>query len=160
MTQPEATTAPRTTQPAHAGLDWRTFGIMLAAALVGAAWAAFNYASTGGERGEAQLQPLVWTMFATPFALFIGWVVARRAEVWLAAFACFCVYFFTFFVAARIESLLMTPEQASASGHDLYFKTAIVLHVLAALALAVWRARQPPPPHANPAQPERPPDDK
>jgi hypothetical protein len=63
-------------------LDLRTTGIMLGALLVGVAWAVFNYASTSGERGEDQLRPLVWTIFSTPFVLFIGWVMARRAEVW------------------------------------------------------------------------------
>jgi cytochrome bd-type quinol oxidase subunit 2 len=120
--------------------DLSTFGIMAAAAALGVAWAAYNYASTGGERGEDQLRPLVWTIFSTPFVLFIGWVVARRVEVWLAAFACFCLYFFTPFVAARIELLVMSQEQATHSRHHLYFTLVIILHSIAALALTVWRA--------------------
>jgi cytochrome bd-type quinol oxidase subunit 2 len=132
-----------TPAPTAPSFDWRTFGLMLGAALIGALWAYYNLAATGGDRGEDQLQRLVWAIFGAPFALFIGWVVARRAEFWLAAFASFCVYFFTVFVAARFESLLMTADQARDSGHVLYFQAAIVLHVLAALALAVWRARQP-----------------
>jgi cytochrome bd-type quinol oxidase subunit 2 len=142
-----------TSSPIKRSFDWRTFGLMLGAAVLGALWAYYNLAATGGDRGEDQLQRLVWAIFGSPFALFIGWVVARRAEVWLAAFASFCVYFFTVFVAARFESLLMTADQAKDSGHVLYFQAAIVLHVLAALALAVWRARQPAPAPAEPRQP-------
>jgi cytochrome bd-type quinol oxidase subunit 2 len=142
-----------TSSPIKRSFDGRTFGLMLGAAVLGAVWAYYNLAATGGDRGEDQLQRLVWAIFGSPFALFIGWVVARRAEVWLAAFASFCVYFFTVFVAARFESLLMTADQAKDSGHMLYFQAAIVLHVLAALALAVWRARQPAPAPAEPRQP-------
>jgi glucan phosphoethanolaminetransferase (alkaline phosphatase superfamily) len=134
--------------------DWRTFGSMLLAAALGVAWAAFNFASTGGERGEEQLQPLVWTIFATPFFLFLGWTIARRREVWLAAFICFCVYFFGVFVAARIESLISTREQAAANGHSAYFITTMILHAAVALGLAIWRARTPyPPPVADTEQP-------
>ncbi len=120
-------------------LDLRTTGIMLGALLVGVAWAVFNYASTSGERGEDQLRPLVWTIFSTPFVLFIGWVMARRAEVWLAAFSCFCLYFFTPFVAARIESLVYDEFYAAQSGHHLYFTLVMVLHGAAGLALVGWR---------------------
>lgn len=112
---------------------------MLAATLVGAAWAYYNYTSTGGARGEDQLRPLVWTIFSTPFVLFLGWLVARRAELWLAAFVCFCVYFFTPFVAARIETLLTTTEQAAHMGHHIYFTTVMILHTVAGVVLAVWR---------------------
>lgn len=128
---------------------------MIASALVGLAWATYSFGSTGGERGEAQLQPLVWTIFATPFALFIGWTIARRSEVWLAAFACFCMYFFTPFVAARIESLVVTPEQARAMGHSVYFQAVLVLHALTAVGLAVWRALRPALPASN-ATPDEP----
>jgi hypothetical protein len=114
--------------------------MMLGALIVGTAWAIFNYTSTGGERGEDQLRPLVWTIFSTPFVLFIGWVLARRAEVWLAAFTCFCLYFFTPFVAARIESLVYTAEQARFNGHELYFTMVIVLHGVVGLLVVGWRA--------------------
>lgn len=133
-------------------IDWRTFGIMLGIALLGAVWAIYNYISVGNDRSEEQLRPLVWVIFATPFALFIGWVLARRAEVWRAAFICFCFYFFTPFVAARIESFMLTPEQAAASGHSRYFVTAIVLHVIGAVGLSLWRALDPPAPATEPAQ--------
>jgi len=120
-------------------LDLRTTGIMLGALLVGVAWAFFNYTSTGGERGEDQLRPLVWTIFSTPFVLFIGWVMAQRAEVWLAAFSCFCLYFFTPFVAARIESLVYDEFYAAQSGHHLYFTLVMVLHGAGGVALVGWR---------------------
>lgn len=126
-------------------IDWRTLSLMLIAALVGAAWALFNFASTGGERGEAELRPLIWTIFATPFALFLGWTLARRTEVWLAALTCFCLYFFTVFVAARLESLALGPEEAAATHHTMYFTSVVWLHLASALVLALWRALQPPP---------------
>lgn len=121
-------------------LDIRTLIIMLAATLVGAAWAYYNYTSTGGERGEDQLQRLVWTIFSTPFVLFIGWLLARRAELWLAAFVCFCLYFFTPFVGARIESLMMSAEEARHSGHHAYFVAVMVIHLVAGGGISVWRA--------------------
>lgn len=120
-------------------IDYRTAGMMLGAALIGAAWAAFNLVSTGGDRDEAALRPLVWAIFATPFALFLGWIVARRWEGWRAAGICFCLYFFTPFVAARIQSLVWTDEQAAANGNSLYFWLVIVLHLIGAVGLAVWR---------------------
>lgn len=123
--------------------DPRTFAVMIIALLLGGAWAIYNYVSTGDMRGEDQLRPLVWAIFATPFALFIGWVVARRAELGWAALSCFMLYFFTPFVAARIESLLVTPEQASGSGHHIYFVAAITLHLAVGIGLAVWRAITP-----------------
>jgi cytochrome bd-type quinol oxidase subunit 2 len=124
-------------------VDWRTCGIMLGAMVVGVAWASYNYTSTGGSRGENQLRPLVWTIFSTPFVLFLGWVLARRREGWLAAFVCFCIYFFTPFVAARIESFVVTAEQAAQMGHHIYFSMVMVLHGSAALAVSIWRSLQP-----------------
>lgn len=123
--------------------DIRTFGIMLAATLVGAAWAYYNWASTGEARVDATVRPLVWAIFATPAALFIGWLAARRAEWPLASFCCFCLYFLTPFVAARIESLAVPPEQIGA--HNFYFVTVILLHVLAGIGFAGWRSLSPPP---------------
>ena len=131
-------------------LNTRTLIIMLVAALLGAAWATYNYTSTGGDRGEDQLQRLVWTIFATPFFLFIGWLIARRAEKWLAAFVCFCLYFFTPFVAARIESLFLTQEEAQNSAHPIYFPTVIVLHTIVSIGIAIWRARTPIATHDTP----------
>lgn len=113
------------------------------ACLVGAAWAYYNYTSTGGARGEEQLRPLVWTIFSTPFVLWIGWVVARWSERWLAAFACFCLYFFTPFVGARIETLLYPSEQAAHMGHHPYFVAVMILHVVAGVGLTLWRTFTP-----------------
>jgi hypothetical protein len=126
-------------------LDLRTLLIMLAALAIGVAWAAFNLASTEGARNDATVRPLVWAVFAAPFALFIGWLVARRRELGLASFCCFCLYFFTFFVAQRIETLAVPAETAAANGHALYFNLVIVIHALAGAALAAWRALSPAP---------------
>lgn len=134
-------------------VDTRTLLIMLGALALGVAWASFNLASTGGARNDATVRPLVWTVFAAPFALFLGWLVARRRELGLASFCCFCLYFFTFFVAQRIETLLVSGEQAAANGHALYFNLVIVIHALVGGALAVWRAVTPAPavPSGDPA---------
>ncbi|MCS6882296.1 MAG: hypothetical protein RMK84_15785 [Oscillochloridaceae bacterium] len=124
-------------------LDFRTLLIMLAALTIGVSWAAFNFASTGGARNDAAVRPLVWTVFATPAALFIGWIIARRQEAGLAAFCCFCLYFFAFFVAQRIETLFFTLEEARASGHSFYFTTMLVIHALTGAGLSLWRALAP-----------------
>jgi hypothetical protein len=126
-------------------IDTRTLLIMLGALAVGVAWAAFNLASTGGARNDTTVRPLVWAVFAAPFALFLGWLVARRRELGLAAFCCFCLYFFTFFVAQRIETLAVSAEAAAANGHALYFTMVIVIHAVVGAGLAVWRALSPAP---------------
>lgn len=126
-------------------LDTRTLLIMLAALIVGVAWAAFNLASTGGARNDTTVRPLVWTVFAAPFALFLGWLAARRWELGLAAFCCFCLYFFTFFVAQRIETLFVDAETATANGHALYFNMVIAIHALVGAGLTIWRALTPRP---------------
>ena len=124
-------------------IDLRTLLIMLAALAVGVAWAAFNLASAGGARNDETVRPLVWAVFAAPFALFLGWLVARRAELGLAAFCCFCLYFFTFFVAQRIETLVVSSQTATANGHALYFNTVIGIHALAGVGLTLWRSLSP-----------------
>lgn len=126
-------------------LDTRTLLIMLAALAVGVAWAAFNLASAGGARNDETVRPLVWAVFAAPFALFLGWLAARRRELGLAAFCCFCLYFFTFFVAQRIETLMVSAEAAAANGHALYFNVVIGIHAVVGAGLAVWRALAPAP---------------
>jgi cytochrome bd-type quinol oxidase subunit 2 len=126
-------------------IDTKTLLIMLASVAIGAAWAAYNYSTVGMARSEASLRPLVWVVFSTPFALFIGWLVARRHELAAAAFCCFCLYFATFFVAARIESFILSPEQSAAEGHQLYFFTSMGLHVVVGCGLALWRALSPAP---------------
>jgi hypothetical protein len=134
-------------------IDTRTLVIMLAALAVGVAWEAYSLSSTGGVRNDSTIRALVWTVFAAPFALFLGWLVARRGELGLAAFCCFCLYFFTFFVAQRIESLVLSAEQSSANGHALHFSLMIGIHAVVGSCLAVWRALTPAAaPHAPQAE--------
>jgi len=137
-------------------LELRTFLAIFGAALLGAAWAIYNRNLTNFPYGEGQLRPLVWVIFATPFATFWGWFFVRRAERWWAAFVCFCIYFFSPFVAARYESCTVVrgvfdlgdcftattqaQQAAAANGHQIYFSTIVVVHLLAALALALHRA--------------------
>lgn len=122
--------------------DMRTFTIILAATLLGAAWAAFHFISAGGERNDSTVRPLVWAVFATPLATFIGWVIARRAELGLAAFTCFCIYFFGPFIAARIESLIDPGGLTGPGGpHGFYFIATMSGAALAGLIAAFWRAR-------------------
>lgn len=120
--------------------DFQTFGKMSFTTLSGVAWATYNYFSTHGMRGEDQLRPLVWAIFAIPLTLFLGWLFARRNELGNAALACFCLYFFTPFVAARLESLLISADQAARNGHNLYFIAVIGLQTLGAFALILWQA--------------------
>jgi hypothetical protein len=127
-------------------IDTRTLGLMLAALAVGLAWAGYNLALAGAERSDATVRPLVWAVFAGPAALCIGWLLARRRELGLAAACCFSLYFFSFFVAQRIETVAVSPTQAAASGHQFYFIAVIGLHALIGLALTIWRALSPAPP--------------
>jgi len=121
-------------------IDAKTFGLMLVALGVGLAWAFYNLTLAGAVRNDDTVRPLVWAVFAGPVALFIGWLIARRSELGLAAACCFCLYFFSFFVAQRIESLLVPPQQIGTSAHALYFQTVIALHALVGAGLAIWRA--------------------
>mgnify|MGYP001243176483 CR=1 FL=1 len=123
--------------------DTRTALIIVGLTILGAAWAYYNYVATGGRRDESVLRALVWAVFATPFATFIGWLIARPREGWLAAYICFCIYFFTTFVAARIESFFYDATAAEVAGHPIYFPGVIIINFIAALVAAVWRARTP-----------------
>jgi len=123
----------------------RSFNIQTAlvigvAALLGAAWAAFNLYRAGGSSASGTTNQLVWTVFAIPFACFWGWLAARRREGWLAAFVCFCIYFFAIFIGARLELLLVGKDAASATGHALYFRLTPVLQLSACLAVAAQRS--------------------
>lgn len=134
-------------------VDIRTLVIMLVALAVGVAWEVYSLASTSGVRDDSTIRALVWTVFAAPFALFLGWLAARRGELGLAAFCCFCLYFFTFFVAQRIESLVLTTEQSAANGHELHFMLMIGIHAVAGIGLTIWRALTPAPVAPAPARP-------
>ena len=87
------------------------------------------------------LRALVWAVFATPLGTFLGWLIARRHEGWLAAYVCFCIYFFSPFIGARIESLFFDPTAAEVAGHPIYFPAVIILNLFGALAIVVWRGR-------------------
>lgn len=137
-------------------LDLKTLILIAGAALIGAAWATYNRSLAHFPYGEGELRPLVWVIFATPFATFWGWFFARRGERWRAAFICFCIYFFSPFVAARYESCTVVhgvfdlsdcfvataqaQQAAAANGHQIYFSAIVVIQALAALALALHRA--------------------
>lgn len=136
--------------------DLRTFLLIVGAAAAGAAWAIYNRGLTKAPFGEEEFRPLVWVIFAVPFAMFLGWLAARWRERWLAAFVSFCVYFFSPFIAARYESCTVvngsfslvscftqTAEAqtaANAAGHTIYFQAIVVVHLLAALVIALQRA--------------------
>jgi hypothetical protein len=136
--------------------DLRTFILIVGAALLGAAWAIYSRGRVPALDPEAQLRAQVWVIFATPFATFWGWFVARRGERLWAAAICFCIYFFAPFVAARYESCAVVwsqfgaagcfsataaaREAARASGHTIYFGAIVIIHLLAALAVALQRA--------------------
>jgi hypothetical protein len=136
--------------------DLRTLLLILGAALLGAAWAIYNRGIVPTLDPEARLRAQVWVIFTTPFATFWGWFLARRSERLWAAAICFCIYFFAPFVAARYESCAVVWGQfgpigcftatgearqaASEIGHAIYFQAIVVIHLLAALAVALQRA--------------------
>lgn len=138
--------------------DWRTFLLMALATALGAAWAIYNRGLTSFPYQESELRPLVWVIFATPFALFWGWFFARPREGWWAAFVCFCVYFFSPFVAQRYESCtivsngfnlidcfaatVQAQQRSAENGHAIYFSSIVVIQVLIALGIALQRARK------------------
>lgn len=139
-----------------ARFDTRTFLLIFGAACIGAVWATYQRSTTAPPYGEAQIPALIWTVFATPFAMFWGWFVARREERWRAAFVCFCIYFLSIFAAARYEtcvvvhgsfnlvSCFVDAEQAqalaNASGHRVYFESIVAIHLIAALVTALQRS--------------------
>jgi hypothetical protein len=136
--------------------DIRTFILILGAALLGTAWAIYNRGLVSSLPLQGQLRAQTWVLFATPFATFWGWFVARRAERLAAAAICFCIYFFAPFIAARYESCAVVWPQygpagcftatsaardlAAASQHAVYFQAIVIVHILAALAVALQRA--------------------
>ena len=136
--------------------DIRTFILIFGAALIGAAWAIYNRGLVPSLPLQGQLRAQTWLIFATPFAMFWGWFFARRAERLAAAAICFCIYFFAPFVAARYESCAVVwskygpigcftatsaaRDLAAAGQHVVYFQAIVIVHILAALAVALQRA--------------------
>lgn len=119
---------------------WRDAVVIALAVLIGAAWAAYNLRVAGDSRDEIFLHALIWVVFATPFATFIGWVLARPRERWSAAAVCFTIYVFSIFAAARIERLLVGEANAAATSHALYFRLCLAFNLLAGLGVALHRA--------------------
>ena len=122
-------------------IDWRTFGLIAVAALLGALWSVYNVWSAGARRDPDVYRALIWIVFATPFATFWGWAIARPGERWRAAFVCFSIYFFAIFIAARIERLVLGEAAATGSGHALYFRLTLLFDLFACLGVALQRAR-------------------
>ncbi len=120
--------------------DLRSFALIVSLTAVGAAWAIYNLLLAGSIRNESTMRSLIWVVCATPCAVLIGWLIARRREVGLAFACCFSLYFFSFFIAQRIESLFLSSEQAAAGGHSVYFWVMIGMHLAVGMGLAIWRA--------------------
>ncbi|MBC8159893.1 MAG: hypothetical protein H7Z42_01630 [Roseiflexaceae bacterium] len=136
--------------------DLRAFALMLGAATLGLLWANYNRGLASSLAPEAALRPHVWVIFAIPFALLLGWLLARRHEAGQALLVCFCVYFFSTFIAARYESCAVVTgsfdlgvcftgtaeaqELAQGSGHALYFQSILIIQSFAALVIALQRA--------------------
>lgn len=121
--------------------DLRTFGLIGLATLLGASWATFNLIQAGGSSATGTPTQLVWTVFATPFFTFWGWLLARRNEGWWAAFVCFCIYFFGVLLGSRLERLIVGDVAASESFHALYFRLTLVIQLAACLVVALQRSR-------------------
>ena len=131
----------------------KTFILILGASLLGAAWAIYQRGLVPALGYDDQLRAQTWVIFATPFATFWGWFFARRGERLLAAAVCFCIYFFAPFVAARYESCAVVwsqfgalgcftatneaREAAKQAGHVIYFQAIVIVHVIAALVVAL-----------------------
>ena len=120
-------------------LDKRTLILILSGSLLGALWAWLSLGRAGGDRGEAALAALVWTIMAVPLGCFVGWGLARPGELWRAALACLGVYLFGVLLAARLERLALGQAQAEQSAHALYFSAVIVAQTLAALAIGLYK---------------------
>lgn len=136
--------------------DLRSFGLMVGAAAIGLLWANYNRGFAVELPTEEALKQHVWAIFALPFALLVGWLLARRQEAWLALFVCFCLYFFSTFIAARYESCTVVTgsfdlgvcfmstaeaqEMARDNGHAIYFAAILVVQSVVALVIALQRA--------------------
>jgi hypothetical protein len=115
--------------------------VMTAALLIGVGLALAALLATGGSREPEQARLLTVVLLAAPALLTAAWLVVRPQERPLAAGTGAALYFFTPFVAARIESLI-DPVAAASVGtpHQIYFTAVLVLHLSAGLALIRWRA--------------------
>ncbi|HNP70583.1 MAG TPA: hypothetical protein PLO33_07770 [Kouleothrix sp.] len=139
-----------------ARFDLKTFVLIFGAALLGAGWAIVNRGAAPDLGIDERLRAQTWVIFATPFATFWGWFFARRGERLWAAGVCFCIYFFAPFLAARYESCAVVWGQhgplgcftataeardlANSAKHAIYFQAVVVVHIAAALGLALQRA--------------------
>jgi hypothetical protein len=130
------------TTPART-IDWRAASTIGGAALLGAVWAMWNLLRAGGDGAGGPRPALVWVVFSVPLCAFVGWVIARRQERWLAAGVCFMIYFFGIFAGARLELLAIGRDAADASFHALYFRLVLAVQTLACLLVAAQRATAP-----------------
>lgn len=126
--------------PRNRTFDLKTAALIGGAALLGTAWALFNLTRVGGNGASGATTQLVWTVFATPFFTFWGWLLARQREGWLAAFVCFCIYFFSIFIGARLELLVQGADVAATNEHALYFRLTVSIQLIACIVVAASRA--------------------
>ncbi len=124
--------------------DPRALFIMLLFMLCGWTLALTSFALVGDNRAPTVARGLALTVVATPLGTLFGWLISRRSEWRLALACCGAVYFFTPFVAARIETIL-APEAArqTVGQHTVYFVSVLALHLMCGLGLIWWRSRQP-----------------
>ncbi|MGQ9874170.1 MAG: hypothetical protein ACUVSL_02775 [Chloroflexus sp.] len=122
--------------------DYRTFFTIVLASLVGWITAVAVYIQIGDNRNPEVLRWLALVILITPLSGFFGWIAIRRYEWRLAAACCGALYFFTPFVAARIETII-SPDAArqTVGPHTVYFVSVLILHLFGGLALAWWRGR-------------------
>ncbi|WP_298820468.1 hypothetical protein [Chloroflexus sp.] len=122
--------------------DIRAMLTIAIAALLGLAIAIATYNIVGDNRTPTMLRWLALVILATPLTTFVGWIVARRSEWRLALASCGAFYFFTPFIAARIETILAPEAAAQTVGpHTVYFTSVLILHAIGGLALAWWRGQ-------------------
>ncbi|MEF3275686.1 MAG: hypothetical protein K6356_15055 [Chloroflexus sp.] len=120
--------------------DSRTTLTIAIAAMFGLAIAIAAYSVVGDNHHSKVLRWLALIVLSTPLATFLGWIAVRRREWRLAAASCGALYFFTPFIAARIETILTPAAAAQTAGpHTVYFISVLTLHVIGGLALAWWR---------------------
>ena len=122
--------------------DKRTFLLIVLTALGGWIIAWVVYTLVGSNRNPEVLRWLGLVIFITPLTSFIGWIGARPHEWRLAAASCGALYFFTPFIAARIETII-APEAArqTVGLHTVYFVSVLICHLLGATAFAWWRGQ-------------------